>query len=102
MFDAVADVKYKRTDDVGDFQQPDVYQLFACCAALGVQRGLLIYADRQPHTTQRVDLPSYNHHIDIDAVGIDLSKPWDVVLKQARHVAGALEAIARAAPLSSL
>src|SRR3954453_17027152 len=54
---AVADIKYKRTDDVADFHQPDVYQLFAYCSALGVPRGLLIYADAHPQTTQQAALP---------------------------------------------
>jgi len=92
---AVADVKYKRTDDIGDFQQPDVYQLFAYCSALGVPRGLLIYADQQPHTTQRAALPGLGGHIDIDAVGINLSLPWRSVLDQTKSAAKVLEAIAK-------
>ena len=57
-------------------------------------RGLLIYADAQPHTTQRVTLPASGAHIDIDAIGIDLSTRWRTVLGQARDAAKALEAIA--------
>jgi 5-methylcytosine-specific restriction enzyme subunit McrC len=93
---AVADVKYKRTDDIGDFRQPDIYQLFAYCSALGVPRGLLIYGDKQPHTTQRAALPGLGGHIDIDAVGIDLSRPWRSLLDQAKSAARALGAIALA------
>ncbi|OBH83944.1 hypothetical protein A5681_19765 [Mycobacterium scrofulaceum] len=96
---AVADIKYKRTDDIGDFQQPDVYQLFAYCSALGVPRGLLICADQQPHTTQRATLPSFGGHIDIDGVGINLSLPWRRVLDQAKSGAKVLAAMAsRAVP----
>jgi 5-methylcytosine-specific restriction enzyme subunit McrC len=91
---AVADVKYRRTEDVGDFQQPDVYQLFAYCAALGVPRGLLIYADPHAHTTQRAALPAYTAHVDLDTIGIDLSAPWRKVLDQARGAAAALAVIA--------
>jgi 5-methylcytosine-specific restriction enzyme subunit McrC len=91
---AVADVKYKKTDDIGNFRQPDVYQLFAYCAALGVRRGLLIYADYQPHITQRVSLPALGGHVDIDTIGIDLSLPWQEVLKQARKAAAELQTIA--------
>ena len=91
---AVADVKYRRTEDLGDFQQPDVYQLFAYCAALGVPRGLLIYADPHAHTTQRAALPALAADHDLDTVGIDLSLPWRQVLEQARAAAGALAAIA--------
>ncbi|WP_414688912.1 McrC family protein [Mycobacterium sp.] len=92
---AVADVKYKRTDDIGDFKQPDIYQLFAYCAALGVPRGLLIYADQKPHTSQRAALPGLGGHIDIDAVGINLSLPWRSVLDQTKSAATVLEAIAK-------
>jgi 5-methylcytosine-specific restriction enzyme subunit McrC len=91
---AVADVKYKRTDDIGDFEQPDIYQLFAYCSALGVPRGLLIYADQKPHTTQRAALPGLGGHIDIDAVSINLSLPWRSVLDQTKSAAKVLEAIA--------
>lgn len=93
---AVADVKYKRTEVIGDFRQPDIYQLFAYCAALGVPRGLLIYGDKQAHTTQRATLPGLGGHIDIDAVGIDLSQPWQSLLQDAKSVARTLGAIADA------
>lgn len=96
---AVADVKYRRTEDVGDFQQPDVYQLFAYCAALGVPRGLLIYADPHAHTTQRAALPAFAAHLDLDTIGIDLSAPWRRVLEQAQAAAEALAAIAAPAEL---
>jgi 5-methylcytosine-specific restriction enzyme subunit McrC len=96
---AVADVKYRRTEDVGDFQQPDVYQLFAYCAALGVPRGLLIYADPHAHTTQRAALPAFAARLDLDTIGIDLSAPWRNVLAQAQAAAEALALIAAAAYL---
>jgi 5-methylcytosine-specific restriction enzyme subunit McrC len=92
---AVADVKYKKTDDIGDFQNPDVYQVLAYCAALGVPQGLLIYADSQPHTTQVVQLPAYDTRITLHVVGIDVSQPWRIVLEQARNAAHVLEMIAR-------
>ena len=76
-------------------QQPDVYQRFAYCSALGGPRGLLIYADQQPHTTQRAALPGPGGHIDIDAVGINLSLPWRSVLDQTKSAAKVLEAIAK-------
>ena len=87
-------MKYKRTDDIGDFKNPDIYQLFAYCAALGLSRGLLIYADAQPHTTQRAALPLYDSGIDIDVIGIDLSQPWQSVLHQAQMGARTLCATA--------
>jgi 5-methylcytosine-specific restriction enzyme subunit McrC len=92
---AVADIKYKRTEDLGDFQQPDVYQLFAYCSALALRRGLLIYADGQPHTRQRVALPAYADHIEIDMIGVDLSRPWRTVLQQARDAAHVLQRLAK-------
>jgi len=91
---AVADVKYKKTDDIGSFKQPDIYQLFTYCSALGVQRGLLIYADSQPHITQRVDLPVSGGHIDIDTISINLSERWPGVLEQVEKVSAELQAIA--------
>ena len=91
---AVADVKYRRTEDVGDFQQPESYQLFAYCAALGVPRGLLIYADPYSHTTQRAALPAFGTHLDLDTIGIDLTPSWRKVLAQAQEAAAALAAIA--------
>ena len=90
----VADVKYKRTEDIGDFQQPDIYQLFAYCSSLGLRRGLLIYADAHPHTTQRVKLPAQTSHIDLDTIGIDLAKPWRDVLSGARTASATLAGIA--------
>jgi 5-methylcytosine-specific restriction enzyme subunit McrC len=72
---AVADVNYKKTDDIGDFRNPDAYQVLAYCAALGVPQGLLIYADSQPHTTQVVELPAYSSRITLHVIGIDVSRP---------------------------
>lgn len=89
---AVADAKYKRTDDIGDFKQPDVYQLLAYCAALGLPRGLLIYADSQPHTRQRAHFPSFDGDIYIEAISIDVTQPWQSILEQSHEAAHALVA----------
>lgn len=40
------DAKYKRGDDVAN---PDVYQMAAYCAGLGVRRGVLFCVDMPPH-----------------------------------------------------
>ncbi|HEY5847735.1 MAG TPA: restriction endonuclease [Microlunatus sp.] len=86
----VADVKYKMLDGVGSVPNPDVYQLIAYCARLGLDAGHLVYASPWPTTTSRI----LNAGITVHVHGIDLSESAHMI---EQRLAGVLAAVHRAA-----
>ncbi len=88
---AVADAKYVELDE--GWPNANVYQLLAYCIALGLPRGLLIYASQHPPEVQLVS----GSGTELEIVGIDMSKPSDALLEEARFAAKRLMAHARAA-----
>jgi 5-methylcytosine-specific restriction enzyme subunit McrC len=84
---AVADVKYKALDPVEEnWAHPDLYQLLAYCTALELPRGLLIYAEADDYSAQKV------RGADITLVieEIPLSGTPSNVLSRAERVADVL------------
>lgn len=79
---SVGDAKYKRLK-IADWPHPDLYQLLAYCVALGMPRGLLIYAEAGTYPTQTVREAG----IELEVVGVDLARPWREVLEQTRRAA---------------
>jgi 5-methylcytosine-specific restriction enzyme subunit McrC len=88
---AVADAKYVELDE--GWPHANVYQLLAYCVALGLPRGLLIYASQRPPEVQRVRRSG----TELEVVGIDMSKRSDALVEEARFAAKRLMAHARAA-----
>jgi 5-methylcytosine-specific restriction enzyme subunit McrC len=88
---AVADAKYVELDE--GWPHANVYQLLAYCVALGLPRGLLIYASQRKPEVQRVR----GSGTELEIVGIDMSKPSDSLVEEARFAARRLMAHARAA-----
>ncbi|MDA8359440.1 MAG: hypothetical protein M0Z95_24765 [Actinomycetota bacterium] len=88
---AVADAKYVELDE--GWPNANVYQLLAYCVALGLPRGLLIYASQRPPEVQRVRRSG----TELEIVGIDMSKPSDALVGEARIAARRLLAHAQAA-----
>lgn len=89
---AVGDAKYKKLKRLGDWDQPDLYQLLAYCVSMRLSRGVLIYASLRPLTSHRV----VGTNLALELVGIDLSKPPVEILGQARDAVGKLIANAEA------
>jgi 5-methylcytosine-specific restriction enzyme subunit McrC len=83
---AVGDAKYKQVSGPGDWRNPDIYQLLAYCARLGLKRGLLIYAGAQPLVESQV----LESDIVLASIGIDLSGSPKSVLQQGQRAADAL------------
>lgn len=79
---AVGDAKYKRLE-LADWPHADLYQLLAYCVALGLQQGLLIYADAKEHRTETVREAG----ITMNIVGVDLAAPPREVLAATRRAA---------------
>jgi 5-methylcytosine-specific restriction enzyme subunit McrC len=79
---SVGDAKYKRLE-IADWPHADLYQLLAYCVALGMPRGLLIYAEAGTHRTETVREAG----IELEIVGVDLARPWREVLEQTRRAA---------------
>lgn len=88
---AVADAKYVELDQ--GWPNANVYQLLAYCVALGLPRGLLIYASQRQPEVQRVR----ESGTELEVVGVDMSKPSDGLIEEARFAARRLIAHARAA-----
>ena len=86
---AVADAKYKDPGDASSAAgayQDDLYQLLAYCVALGLPAGLLIYAAPRPlvaHSVQR-------GRVRLEAVGVDLQAPPELIRRQVRAAAAHL------------
>lgn len=79
---AVGDAKYKELE-IQDWPRADLYQLLAYCSALGLTRGLLIYADyREPE-----EHVVHNAGIRLEVMGIDMSTSPDGLTRQARRAA---------------
>lgn len=81
----VGDAKYKELE-MRDWPRADLYQLLAYCSALGLARGLLIYADYRAPEEHVV----HNAGIGLEVIGIDMSTPPDELTRQARRAAGRL------------
>lgn len=79
---AVGDAKYKRLELDG-WPHADLYQLLAYCIALGLQQGLLIYADAEEPRSETVR----EIGITMNIVGVDLAAPPREVLAATRHAA---------------
>jgi 5-methylcytosine-specific restriction enzyme subunit McrC len=86
---AVADAKYVELD--GGWPNANVYQLLAYCIALGLPRGLLIYASQRQLEVQRVRRSG----TELEIVGIDMSKHSNALVGEARVAAKRLVAHAR-------
>ena len=85
---AVADATYKIPEDRWD--QTDLSQLLAYCAALGLPSGLLLYASAQPLERQTVNRLG----VHLEVVGIDLTRPPAQILAQAQRSASHLIEVA--------
>jgi hypothetical protein len=79
---AVADAKYKLPKH--GLPVDDLYQLLACCVALNLQSGLLIYAGSLCLERHGV----FNSTIHLERAGVDLTGSHDEILRQARAAAG--------------
>ncbi len=78
----VGDSKYIEAESA-EWPNANLYQLLAYCVALGLPRGLLIYASARPLEVQRVTSAG----IELEAIGIDLEEPHEQLLAQARLAA---------------
>lgn len=88
---AVADAKY--IELAQGWPNANVYQLLAYCVALGLPRGLLIYASQHALEVQHVQQSG----TELEIMGIDMSKPSDELVEGARSAAKRLMAHAEAA-----
>lgn len=79
---AVGDVKYKELRVEG-FRHADLYQMLAYCVALGLPRGLLIYAGEGPTDSHHVERAG----VVLEQVRVDLSGRPEEVLASARDAA---------------
>jgi 5-methylcytosine-specific restriction enzyme subunit McrC len=89
---AVGDAKYKRLD-IADLPNADLYQLLAYCTAMGLHRGLLIYATPEPIRIEVVQRAG----IELVVVGVDLALAPKELIRSARGAADRLIAHARMA-----
>ncbi len=78
---AVGDAKYKVLE-IDEWPHADLYQLLAYCVGLRLSRGTLIYARSSGPRLEHVEAAG----IDLQIVGIDLSRPHEAVLAQAKNV----------------
>ena len=78
---AVGDAKYIANDT--GWPNANVYQMLAYCVALGLPRGLLIYASARTSEVQRVRRAG----TELEIIGIDMSKPADAIIGEARLAA---------------
>jgi 5-methylcytosine-specific restriction enzyme subunit McrC len=88
---AVGDAKYIEAESA-EWPNANLYRLLAYCVALGLPRGLLIYASARPAEVQRVAAAG----IDLEAIGIDLEASTDELMRQANVAAQRLIEHARA------
>jgi len=79
---AVGDAKYKHLE-IADWPHADLYQLLAYCVALGLPRGLLIYAEVGTDRTETVREAG----TELEIISVDLARPWREVLAQTRRAA---------------
>jgi 5-methylcytosine-specific restriction enzyme subunit McrC len=84
---AVGDAKYIEVDPTG-WPNANLYQLLAYCTALGLPRGLLIYAGPRPLDVQQVKRAD----VELEVMGIDISGRPEQVLAHARTAARRLVA----------
>jgi 5-methylcytosine-specific restriction enzyme subunit McrC len=91
---AVGDAKYKRLE-FADWPHADLYQLLAYCVALGLPRGLLIYAEAGADRIETVKEAG----TELEIVSVDLARPWREVLAQTRRAARMLIMQAESAPV---
>lgn len=78
---AVADVKYVELEE--GWPHANLYQLLAYCIALGLPRGLLIYASDREHDVQHVR----HSGTELEIMGIDMSRHSEELVDSARRVA---------------
>ncbi|MEV1329202.1 restriction endonuclease [Micromonospora costi] len=91
---AVFDAKYKIEPGAGKPTNPDVYQMFAYCAALDLRIGWIIYAEgSEPPTTWRVR----NSNITVGYRPLNLRQPPAQLLKDVQYFADS--AMRAASPL---
>lgn len=79
---AVGDAKYKELE-LADWPHADLYQLLGYCTALGLPKGLLVFADSRRPRVERV----YHAGTQLEIVGVDLGSQPDEVLVQTREAA---------------
>ena len=79
---AVGDAKYIEVDPDG-WPNANLYQLLAYCIALGLPRGLLIYAGPRPLDVQQLKRAD----VELEVMGIDMSGRPEHVLAHARAAA---------------
>jgi len=79
---AVGDAKYIELDPA-EWPHANLYQLLAYCVALGLPRGLLIYASSRSLEHHRI----IKADIDLEIVGIDMSGRPEHLVEQARRAA---------------
>ncbi len=84
---AVGDAKYIELEQSA-WPHANLYQLLAYCVALGLPRGLLIYASPRAPEVHRV----VRAGIELEIVGIDMSLPPKRLVEQARGAARRLVA----------
>jgi 5-methylcytosine-specific restriction enzyme subunit McrC len=79
---AVGDAKYVEVEP-DDWPNAHLYQLLAYCVALGLPRGLLIYAGPRPLDVQQLK----GADIELEVMGIDMSGQPQQILTRARAAA---------------
>jgi 5-methylcytosine-specific restriction enzyme subunit McrC len=68
----------------------DAYQMLAYCVALGLPRGLLVYAKDSGAETRLHTIRRHDYRIDVRAVDVEL--PPDRLLAQVRGIAETMAA----------
>lgn len=91
---AVGDAKYVELEE--GWPNANAYQLLAYCVALGLPRGLLIYASQRAPEIQHVRRAG----IELEIIGIDMTKPAEALVEGARVAALRLLAHAGAASVA--
>jgi 5-methylcytosine-specific restriction enzyme subunit McrC len=84
---AVGDAKYKALE-IEEMPNADLYQLLGYCSAMGLPRGLLIYATAQALEVQRV----LQAGIELRVIGVDMTLPPKAMVESARVAARELVA----------
>jgi 5-methylcytosine-specific restriction enzyme subunit McrC len=79
---AVGDAKYKELSPAG-WENADLYQLLAYCVALGLPRGLLIYAG--PRAPQKEVV--FRQGTELEVIGVDLAGEPDELMARSRAAA---------------
>jgi 5-methylcytosine-specific restriction enzyme subunit McrC len=84
---AVGDAKCKRLE-IAELPNADLYQLTAYCVALGLPKGMLVYATHEPTRTEVVERAG----TELLIAGVDLSLPPQALIRQAEEVGDRLVA----------